>query len=98
MSGSQHARGGTRGNAGRTVWRGVMMQGRARGVILGLGTVLLAALLTVGTVLAQARTFSFSMVRSGAVQTANCLPQASGQVTITSIGPVELLDLTVTGL
>jgi len=69
-----------------------------RRVLVSLGAAALLILLLAGSVLAQTRTFSFQMVRSGAVTTANCLPQASGQVTITSIGPVELLDLSVSGL
>ncbi len=82
--------------------RTALMSGGAnmvkRRVSVGLGAALLVVLLTVGGAVAQLRTFSFQMVRSGAVQAANCLPQASGQVTITSVGPVELLDLTVSGL
>jgi hypothetical protein len=43
-------------------------------------------------------TFDFDIVRSGAVVGANCLPNASGHVTIRSVGPVEVMDLSVAGL
>jgi hypothetical protein len=44
------------------------------------------------------QTFHFDIVRSGAVVGANCLPNASGRVTIRSVGPVEIMDVAVTGL
>jgi hypothetical protein len=40
----------------------------------------------------------FSIVRSSAAVTANCLPQAVGRVTINSLGPVESLHVEVSGL
>lgn len=40
----------------------------------------------------------FDMVRSGALITSGCLPQASGKVRVKSIGPVEIMDVKVEGL
>ena len=45
---------------------------------------------------ADANAISFPMVHSAGV--AACLPNASGQVTINSLGPVELMRVTVSGL
>jgi hypothetical protein len=70
----------------------------SRRLALGVAIALLGVAFTLGPVLAQSRTFAFQLVRSGAVQAANCLTQGSGQATITSIGPVELLDVSVSGL
>jgi hypothetical protein len=41
---------------------------------------------------------SFDLVRSAAAEKANCLPGAHGQVTITSLGPVERMRVLVQGL
>src|SRR5262252_5058294 len=65
-----------------------------RAVALGLGGTLLAtSLLGAGTALAASRTTRFDLVVSkGGAQ---CLPFASGDVTIRSIGPVEIMDVTI---
>lgn len=72
-----------------------MSRGR---VLLVLG----AALLIAGAVVVPARAAvnatSFPLARSGAVQNANCALQASGQVSIVSLGPVEVMDVSVSGL
>jgi len=44
------------------------------------------------------QTIKFDIVRSGAVAGANCLPNAIGHVTIASVGPVEVMDVSVSGL
>jgi hypothetical protein len=54
--------------------------------------------LTAGTALALAKTYSFDMVRSTAAEKANCISGAVGHVTVTEMGPVEVLDLTVANL
>jgi hypothetical protein len=41
---------------------------------------------------------TFEMVRSPGAEKANCLPYAKGEVTITSEGPVEVMDVTLSGL
>jgi hypothetical protein len=41
---------------------------------------------------------SFDMVRSAAATAGGCLPNARGHVTVRSIGPVEIMDVTVQGL
>ena len=43
-------------------------------------------------------TFDFDIVRSGAVVGANCLQNARGHVKIQSVGPVEVMDVSVSGL
>jgi len=40
----------------------------------------------------------FDMVRSAAATNGNCLASASGQVKVTSLGPVEEMDVEVSGL
>ncbi|MBK9711299.1 MAG: hypothetical protein IPO81_08220 [Kouleothrix sp.] len=54
--------------------------------------------LVVGTAAAKSRTFKFDMVRSSAAEAAKCLPKASGDVKVTELGPVEILDLKVSHL
>jgi hypothetical protein len=44
------------------------------------------------------RTIKVDLVRSAAAQNGNCLADASGQVTVTSLGPVEAMLVEVTGL
>ena len=58
------------------------------GLTLLLGSVVQAA--------ADLNSISFPLVRSAGV--ASCLPNASGQVTVTSLGTAELMRVTVTGL
>jgi hypothetical protein len=56
----------------------------------------------VGTAVAQSkppkRTVKFHMVRSAAAENGNCLSDARGRVTVTSLGPVEVMLVEVTGL
>jgi hypothetical protein len=56
----------------------------------------------VGTAVAKPNvlkeTITFDMVRSAAAQTGNCLSGAIGHVTVTSLGPVEVMNVVVTGL
>lgn len=54
--------------------------------------------LAVGGVAAHGHSLSFSMVRSGAAVGANCLPKAQAKVTIKSLGPVEVMDVSASGL
>jgi len=56
---------------------------------------LLIMALVVGTAAAKSRKFEFNMVRSTAATAAKCLPQAEGEVKVTELGPVEILDLEV---
>ncbi len=70
---------------------------RRRLLVVALMGLLLAAL-TVGTVAAQAKTFSFDMTRSSAAEAANCLPYAAAHVTDTEMGPIEVLDVSASGL
>jgi len=53
-----------------------------------------------GTAAAKPRkpNITFDMVRSAAAANANCLSGASGHVKVTSLGPVEEMDVEVTGL
>jgi hypothetical protein len=44
------------------------------------------------------QTIAFSMVRSAAAEDGNCISGASGHVTVTSLGPVEVMNVDVTGL
>jgi hypothetical protein len=55
-----------------------------------------------GTAAAQSKllkeTIRFDMMRSAAAETGNCLSDASGHVTVTSLGPVAVMNVEVTGL
>jgi hypothetical protein len=65
-----------------------------RALALGFSTTLLASsLVGAGTVLAASKTADFDLVvsKGGAA----CLPNASGEVHIRSIGPVEIMDVNV---
>jgi hypothetical protein len=64
-------------------------------VSLVLGAALIVALLAAGTAFA-AKSTSFRMVRSSAAVTADCLnPKAHANVSINSLGPVEVMDVTL---
>jgi len=56
----------------------------------------------VGTAVAKPNllkeTITFDMVRSAAATAGNCLSGAIGHVTVTSLGPVEVMNVVVTGL
>ncbi len=56
------------------------------------------AALSTGAALAQAKTYSFDMVRSSAAEAAGCLANATARVTVTELGVVEVLDLSVSNL
>jgi len=74
-----------------------MLRKRRTGLIaLIVGILILATAL--GTAASSARFASFSMVRSGSVTNAQCLLNASAQVHIVSLGPVEAMDVSVSGL
>ena len=65
-----------------------------RALALGIsGTLLASSLVGAGTVLAASKTADFDLVvsKGGAI----CLPDASGEVHIRSVGPVEIMDVTV---
>jgi hypothetical protein len=67
---------------------------KRRTVAIGFGGMLIASsLIGGGTVLAASRTADFDLVvsKGGAA----CLPNASGEVHIRSIGPVEIMDVSV---
>jgi hypothetical protein len=72
----------------REMRRGVAALGSAAGFM--------AMLVVAPPALADANAISFPMVHSAGV--AACLPNASGQVTISSLGAVELMRVTVSGL
>lgn len=63
---------------------------------------LLLSLATVGVFLtgspAGAVGISFNLVRSAAAKTAGCLVGAKGHVEVQSLGPTELMEMTVSGL
>jgi len=81
----QHAMGSARR---ATMRRGVAALGMAAGLI--------AILALTPDASADASAISFPMVHSAGVAT--CLPNAGGQVTISSLGAVELMRVTVSGL
>ncbi len=65
-------------------------------------TVLTGALV-VGSLLAvappaRAQSIEFDLVRSAGAVNANCLPEASGQVTVVAKGEAEVMDIAVSGL
>src|SRR5262245_66193188 len=69
------------------------------------GLIALAALLTglfpagsAGTVAADEKHIEFDMVRSAAATNGNCLHDVAARVTIESKGPVEHMDVHVSGL
>jgi len=66
--------------------------------LLTLGLSLLIMAMVVGTAAAKTRKFEFDMKRSSAAEAAKCLPKASGEVNVTELGPVEILDLEVSHL
>jgi hypothetical protein len=69
-----------------------------RKLLLGLVGSLMAMAMVVGTVAAKGNSIKFDMVRSAAAAGANCLPKAQAKVKITSIGPVEIMDVDASGL
>ncbi len=71
---------------------------RARLGVIALTLALLLATVGVGAVSAAVTTNSFRMVRSGGAVAAKCLLHGSGQVKIRSLGPVEIMDVEVSGL
>jgi len=62
--------------------------------VLGVG----AALATTQGADASSHTLQFHMVRSAGAVTAKCIPHASAAVTIKSTGPVEVMDVNLSGL
>ena len=65
-----------------------------RALALGLsGTVLASSLLGAGTALANSKTADFDLVVSKGGSA--CLPHAKGEVKIRSIGPVDIMDVTL---
>ena len=64
--------------------------------LIATGTIILV--LTLAIAARAAENFIFTMERSSAAVTAGCLPNASGRVTINSLGPVESLHVEVFGL
>jgi hypothetical protein len=68
-----------------------------KALALGLtGTVLAGSLVGAGTALASSKNADFDLVVSKGA--AACLPKASGEVHIRSIGPVEVMDVSVNHL
>src|SRR5215813_8641000 len=76
--------------------------GRARAAWGLIGLLALVALClggVSGTAMAKPKPkIKFDMVRSAAATNANCAKEASGRVKITSLGPVEEMDVHVSGL
>jgi hypothetical protein len=66
--------------------------------MLALGGVVFIATATVGRTALAGHRHSFNMVRSAVAENAGCLAHASGEVSIHSIGPVEVMDVEVEGL
>jgi hypothetical protein len=52
----------------------------------------------VGFADADASSISFSMMRSGGAASAGCIPNAGAQVTVTSVGSVEVMKVAAFGL
>lgn len=73
------------------------MKGRFKRISLVLGAALLAGVLTVG-VAGAATSTSFKMVRSGGAVAADCLEGANANVTIDSLGPVEVMKVSANHL
>ena len=71
---------------------------RARNLLVSFIGALIATLMVVGSVAAKSHSITFDMVRSAAAQNANCLPNAKATVKVTSIGPVEIMDVDAEGL
>jgi hypothetical protein len=71
---------------------------RGRNLLVGFIGALMATLMVVGSVAAHSNSIKFDMVRSAAAEGANCLPHAKAQVKITSLGPVEIMDVDAEGL
>jgi len=71
---------------------------RGRTLLVGFIGALMATLMVVGSVAAHSNSITFDMVRSAAAEGAKCLPNAQAQVKITSIGPVEIMDVDAQGL
>jgi hypothetical protein len=71
---------------------------QGRKLLLGFVGALMATLMVVGGVAAKSHSLEFDMVRSSASLAANCLPKAKAEVQITSIGPVEIMDVEASGL
>src|SRR4051812_5850860 len=69
-----------------------------RKLLLGFVGALMSTALVVGGVAAKSNSISFEMVRSGAAEGANCLAGAKADVKITSIGPVEIMEIDATKL
>jgi len=70
---------------------------RKRTLTLGIGATLLAgSVLTAGTVLAATKSTEFDLVVSKGAAT--CLPYASGEVHIHSVGPVEIMNVDINGM
>src|SRR5216683_6980057 len=70
---------------------------RKRTLTLGIGATLLAgSVLMAGTVLAATKSTEFDLVVSKGAAT--CLPYASGEVHIHSIGPVEVMTVDINGM
>jgi hypothetical protein len=65
--------------------------------VAALAALAVAALATTPA-LAAPTSFRFNMVRNNAGALQNALPQASGRVIIESVGPVEIMDVLVSGL
>ena len=73
------------------------MNGRFKRMLLVLGTVLLAGALAEGVASAATST-SFKMVRSSGAVANDCLEGANANVTIDSLGPVEVMRVTANNL
>src|SRR5690242_17897583 len=69
-----------------------------RKLLVSVAGALMATLMVVGSVAAHGDSIKFDMVRSGVAQAANCLPNAKAKVKVTSIGPVEIMDVEASGL
>lgn len=67
-------------------------------LILALAAALLAATLVAGSALALTTSTTFKMVRSSGAVTAGCLKGANGTVSIHSLGPVEVMNVSLNRL
>ncbi len=67
-------------------------------MLLLLSVALLVGVLAAGAALALTKSTSFTMVRSSGAVAANCLKGANGKVTIRSLGPVEVMNVSLNKL
>lgn len=69
-----------------------------RPVLLGTVGALLLGMFVMGTAAATTKQFEFEMVRSSGAVAAGCLSGAKAEVEVRSVGPVEIMQVSASGL